>query len=293
MSLFSLVTLYLLFSRRTPKMPTWVATNHTQGELRTSHHHPLPATHARRLCLPPERPFQRAWARTSWITGVAGQALPALLHPWITTLLWAAPPAGRRGGRENPEVWVIPALLTAQRRSSMAWLANRLRVRAGVAPTLPLPRREAPCPALYKSTTPTTMLSARLRPSHESPARPGPVLPCPSSATAAMSVVNRPSLTGTTASSPSIQGGPCRPGTAATLRTDSVTGGSSSGLVAGHTVPPRTLFCYYSSPDQDPMESHTGLMEIGMKIQVRATILATLELALKTFWLSTIVTAAH
>ena len=276
-------------------MPTWQATNPIQGELSTSHPHRPSVTHAPRP--PPllEPLHLRPWARTSWITGVAGQALPAPLHPWITTRLWAAPPAGRRGGRESLEVWVTAARPTAQRRSSMVWPASSLRARPGGAPTLPLPRQEAPCPARSKSTTPTTTLSVPRSPSHGSPARPGPVLPCHSSATVTTSAASRRSLIGSTASSLSNQHAACRRATAATLRTDSVKqGGSSSGQVAGRTAPPRTLCCYCSSQDQDPTETPAGHMETGRGAKVGATkALTILELALKTSWPSTIATAAR
>lgn len=110
-----------------------------------------------------------------------------------------------------------------------------------------------------------------------------------------MSAASKPSPTGTTASYLSAQDVACRPATAATLRTGSVRqGGSSSGQVAGHTVPPRTPFYYYSSQDQGPKESPIGHMEIGRGAQVGALLPLTIpELALKTCWPSMIAMAVR
>lgn len=283
------------FPRHIPRMPTWQATNPTQGELSTSRHHLPSAIHAPRpppllepLCLP-------LWARTSWITGVAGQALLAHLHLWITARLWAAPPAGRKGVQGSQAVWVTAAQPTAQRRSSTVWPASSLRGRPGGAPTLHLPHQEAFFPARCKSTTLITTEPDPRRLSRASPAQPGPAPLSPSSAKAAMSAASRPCLTGTTTRCLSAQNAACRLATAATLRIGSVKAeGSSSGQVPGRTAPPRTLCCYYSSQDQDLMESPTGPTETGKGVQVGANQLLIIpEHALKTCWPSTIATAAR
>lgn len=250
-------------------MPTWRVMNRTLGELKTFRRHPPYVTHAPRRRRFLELPSHPPWARTSWITGVAGQVLPAPHHPWTTDLLCAAPPAGRRGGQASPVVWVTAVQPTAQRRSSTVWPASSLRARLGDAPTLRLPPPEALCPARYKFTTPTTMVPVLHRLSHASPAQPGPVPLSHRSATAAVTAASRPSLTGTTTSSRIAQYARCRPAIGATHKTGSVNqGGSSSVQMAGHTAPPRTLCSYFSSQDPDPKGSHTGPTETTLPLTI-------------------------